>query len=598
VLPAREKAAPAPPATATEAAVLEVIAAVLRTGTADPAADFFELGGHSLHATHVMARLRDRFGVHLPLRLLFEHRTARGVAAAIDEAVGDWRAEEVAAHGIPGRLPGMTRFPLTLNQASLWFLHQVAPEDHAYDNVSLLHIRGPLDVTAMRAAVATMAHRHEVLTVRFGDQGGVPYQTPAPGAPVELVVVDATGAATDRDTMVGHVLEHAVGHRFDLARGPLTIARLHRFGPEDHVFEWRLHHIVTDGWSSDIAMREIREAYVAHLEGRAPNLPELRVQYADYARWQEDFLGTRAQPEENFWKSYLDGYSGVLDLATTHPRTPDRARTAGYATRRWDRRTAERITEFATRRHVTPFILGHAVTAVLVAKVAQQSDVVVGAVVAGRTAPETENLIGFFANTLPLRYSVDVTATPADVLASVADSAVSALENQLLPFGRIVESSGIARTPGVAPLVQVFTTFDNFPFDLSGLPGLTSTLVQVPQETSRFDLLFRFVEWDGLALTIQYDATLFSREAAGQLLDGVVRLLDFFVASPDRPLTEAVLCDDASRSALTAIWRDLTGTDLTFDATTATTVLASEHATDFLDLAERRGLLTALLLAL
>jgi non-ribosomal peptide synthetase component F len=232
------------------------------------------------------------------------------------------------------------------------------------------------------------------------------------------------------------------------------------------------------------------------------------------------------------------------------------------------------------------------------AKAAQQSDVVVGAVVAGRTVPETENLIGFFANTLPLRYSVDVTATPADVLAAVADSAVSALENQLLPFGRIVESSGVTRTPGVAPLVQVLTTFDNFPFDLSGLPGLTSTLVQVPQETSRFDLLFRFVEWDGLELTIQYDATLFSPAAAGQLLDGVVRLLDFFLASPDRPLTEAVLCDDVCRSALAALWRDLTGTDLTFGATTAETVLASEHATEFLDLAEQRGLLTALLLVL
>jgi amino acid adenylation domain-containing protein len=592
VLPALEQADPAPPATATEAAVLEVISAVLKTGAQDPTADFFELGGHSLHATHVMARLRDRFGVHLPLRLLFEHRTARGVAAAIDEALGEWHAEEVTAHGIPDRPDGMTRFPLTLNQASLWFLHQVDPDDRAYDNLSLLHIRGPLDVTALRHAVATMARRHEVLTVRFGDQGGVPYQTPAPGAPVELEVVDATGVATGRDAMVAHI--RATDHRFDLARGPLAIARLHRFGAEEHVFEWRLHHIVTDGWSSDVAMREIREAYVAHLEGREPDLPELRVQYADYARWQQDFLATQAQPEENFWKSYLDGYRGVVDVTTTYPRSPGRARTAGYVTRTWDRAGADRIAAFAAARHVTPFILGHAVTAVLTAKLAQQEDVVVGAVVAGRTVPETEQLIGFFANTLPLRYSVDVTATPAEVLDSVATSAVSAMENQLLPFGRIVEASGVRRAPGVPPLVQVLTTFDNFPFDLSGLPGLTSTLVQVPQETSRFDLLFRFVEWNGLELTIQYDATLFSAAAAGQLADGVVRLLEFFVTAPDRPITDAVLCGDDDRAALAAIWRDLTG-DEAFDAAT---VLASEHATEFLDLADRRGLLTALLLTL
>ncbi|GAB1515093.1 amino acid adenylation domain-containing protein [Actinophytocola sp. KF-1] len=592
VLPALERVAAEPPATATEAAVLEVIGAVLRTGTQDPTADFFELGGHSLHATHVMARLRDRFGVHLPLRLLFEHRTARGVAAAIDEALGEWRAEEVTAHGIPDRPAGMTRFPLTLNQASLWYLHQVDPDDRAYDNLSLLHLRGPLDVSALRHAVATMARRHEVLTVRFGDQGGVPYQTPAPGAPVELEVVDATGVATDRDAMVAHV--RAGDHRFDLARGPLAIARLHRFGPEEHVFEWRVHHIVTDGWSSDVAMREIRAAYLAHLAGRDPGLPELRVQYADYARWQQDYLATHAQQDENFWKSYLDGYDGVLEVATTYPRDPARARTAGYVTRTWDRAAADRIAAFAAGRHVTPFILGHAVTAVLMAKLAQQDDVVVGAVVAGRTVPETEQLVGFFANTLPLRYSVDLTATPASVLSSVAASAVSGMENQLLPFGRIVEAGGVRREPGVPPLVQVLTTFDNFPFDLSGLPGLTSTLIQVPQETSRFDLLFRFVEWNGLELTIQYDATLFSPAAAGQLADGVVRLLDFFVTAPDRPLTDAVLCGDDERAALAAIWRDLTG-EAVFDAAT---VLASEHATAFLDLADRRGLLTALLLTL
>jgi amino acid adenylation domain-containing protein len=593
--PVREQAEVAPPATPTEAAVLDVIGAVLKVGTQDPLADFFELGGHSLHATHVMARLRDRFGVHLPLRLLFEHRTARGVAAAIDEAVGDWRAEEVTAHGIPARPADMTRFPLALNQASLWFLHQVDPDDRAYENVSLLHLRGPLDVAAMRHAVATMARRHEVLTVRFGDHGGVPYQTPAPGAPVSLEVVEVDGV-TDPDAMIAHV--RATDHRFDLAHGPLTIARLYRFGPRDHVFEWRLHHIVTDGWSSDVAMREIREAYRAHQEGRAPDLPDLRVQYADYARWQEDFLTTHAQQEENFWKSYLDGYDGVLNVATTHQRTPDRARTAGYATRTWDSAVAERIATFAADRHVTPFILGHAVTAVLMAKVAQQSDVVLGAVVAGRTVPETENLIGFFANTLPLRYSVDVTATPAALLSAVAASAVSAMENQLLPFGRIVESSGVSRTPGLAPLVQVLTTFDNFPFDMTGLPGLTSTIVQVPQETSRFDLLFRFIQRDSLTITVQYDATLFAPAAIEQLLDGVARLLDFFLASPDSSLTDAVLLSDDSRTALAGIWRDLTGTELSFDATTAETVLMSDHFAEFLDLAERRGLLTALLLAL
>jgi amino acid adenylation domain-containing protein len=567
--------------TATETAILEIIGSVLQTSVSDPTTDFFELGGHSLHATQVMARLRDRFGIDLPLRLLFEHRTARGLARCVDTA-----GASLTSQRIPDRPAGMTQFPLALNQASLWFPQQVDPDDRAYENTSLLRISGRLDVGALRAAVDTLARRHEALRLRFSSAAGVPYQEPDPNRALELEVIPPSAVPDD---LPAYLREHGAG--LDLANGPLARARLWQVSSVEHVLEWTIHQIVSDGWSSNVVMREIRQAYLAHSAGWTPDLPELTAQYVDYARWQEEFLATGAQT--GFWRSYLDGYEGELALSTDFPRTDDRARAAGSATRRWDRTAAERLREFAAARQATPFMLGHAATAVLMAKLGQQSDIVLGAVVAGRTVPGTENLIGSFANTLPLRYTVDFADTPHDLLGSVTRSALRGLENQLLPFGRIVETSGVGRTPGVPPLVQVLVTFDNFPLDMSSLPGLSSTLTQVPAATSQFDLLFRFVEDDGLTLTVQYDATLFTEETIERLLEAMTAVLNFFVSRPDEPLSSAALVRPSDLATLDGLWRSLTGTEFDPD-----TVLESPSCTEFLDLVEKRGLLTALLLAL
>jgi non-ribosomal peptide synthetase component F len=391
------------------------------------------------------------------------------------------------------------------------------------------------------------------------------------------------------DDLPAYLRENGAG--LDLANGPLARARLWQVSSIEHVLEWTVHPIVSDGWSSNVVMREIRQAYLAHSAGWTPDLPALPAQYADYTRWQEKFLATGEQV--SFWRSYLDGYEGELALSTDFPRTDDRTREAGYVTRTWDRAVAERLREFAAAQQATPFMLGHAATAVLMAKFGQQSDIVLGAVVAGRTVPGTENLVGLFANTLPLRYTVDLADTPRDLLGSVTRSALQGLENQLLPFERIVATSGVGRTPGVPPLVQVLVTFDNFPLDLSALPGLSSTLTQVPPVTSQFDLLFRFVEDDGLTLTVQYDATLFTADTVERLVEAMTAVLNYFVACPDEPLSSAALVRPTDLATLASLWQSLTDTEFDPD-----TVLESPSCTEFLELVERRGLLTALLLAL
>ncbi|WP_416971070.1 amino acid adenylation domain-containing protein [Streptomyces sp. 4F14] len=578
------------PATPTERAVVEVWAGVLNRRPS-PTTHFFEAGGHSLHATQVMARLRDRFGQDLPLRLLFENPTPRALAARLDEEAAQDAPAPVAL-SIPPRPTGTVSFPLTAGQASLWFLHQVDPDDRAYDNTSLLRLSGPLDVDALRTAVDLLAERHEILSVRFGARDGVPHQAPDPAARISLGVEETEGV----DDPEEYVRREALAQRFDLTRGPLVVARLYRFSPTEHILRWSSHHTVSDGWSTDVAVREITEAYQAILAGRPADLPALPVQYGDYALWQREFLATRAAGEVAFWRAYLDGCSGDLALTTDVERTEGRSRAAGHLTTSWGAETAERVREFAAAHGSTPFMVFHTAVAAVMSRFAQQPDLVLGAAVAGRDLPQTQGLIGFFANTLPFRYRVEPGRSAADLLREVTASALEALEHQHLPFQEIVRVSGAERRPDTSPLVQVLVTVDNFPLDLDRVPGLVGSLVQVPPATAQFDLSFRFTE-DG-SLTLQYDASLFTGDTAARLLRAVESMLAGLLADPDGDPHRVPLTDTADREALTRIWHEVSGERLDFaDPDEAASVAGSPHWEEFLGRLDAAGLLPALLLA-
>ncbi|WP_369032819.1 amino acid adenylation domain-containing protein [Streptomyces adonidis] len=589
------------PATPTEAAVCDTWASVLRLDHRPGAnTNFFDLGGHSLHATQVMARLRDRFGVDLPLRTLFENPTPRELAALYGAGAGTDRPASLNTATIPRRPEGTVELPLAGNQASLWFLSQVDPDDRSYEGVSLLRLTGRVDVDALRYAVDTLVDRHETLSVRFLVRDGIPYQVPAPEARVHLEVEEVTDDVdADFEARKDYVWQRAAGRRYDLECGPLAVIRLYSFSATEHILEWSSHHVISDGWSIDVAVREITEAYLAHQEDRSPRLPELTVQYGDYAVWQQQRLESSADQERAFWRSYLDGYPGELPLFTDHERTEDRSRAPGYATRTWDGEATRRLTDLTRARRTTLFMLVQAATAVVMARFGQQPDVVLGTGVAGRAVPGTEHLLGFFANTLPCRYQVDLDRSAADLLESVTASALTALEHQLTPFQEIVSTADVARRPGVPPLVQVVVTVDNYPMELGELPGLTAILEQMPPQTSQFDLFFRFLEGDRLRLDLQYDSALFTAATVERLVDAVARVLDAFLDEPDRSLGTVPLATAEECAELALIWAELTGRRLDFaNAAEAATVADSPHWSVFVDRVEAQGLLPALLLTL
>lgn len=588
------------PATATEAAILDIWARLLPTAPLAPDANFFERGGHSLHATQAMARLADQFGVALPVRLLFQYPTARELAARVDAAVSAAGNGAAGLPPIPPRPPGRREFPLADSQSSLWFIHELDPEDRSYEYGNLIRLSGPLDVAALTAAIDTLARRHEILAMRFGSRDGEPYQYPVPEQRIRLQVEnvpDGPVTAGDHEAMLGWARDRHRWERFDLVAGPVAVARLHRFSPTEHVLEWSSHHIVSDGWSNGVALREIQEAYLARCQGRPPRLPDLPAQYSDYACWQRNFLRDSPQitAQLEYWREQLAGYTGDLGLATDFDRVDGRSRAAGYVAVSWDTAASARLREFARGHGITPFMLFHAAVAAIVARFGQQSDVVLGAAVASRTVPGTENLIGFFANTLPFRYRVDLDAPFGALFATVRPRVLSGLEHQLAPFQEIVKIAGIPRHAGVPPLVQVFVAVDAYPFDPSGFPGLTVTRTRLPATTSLFDLVFEFIDEPELRLTVQYDASLFRHTTAQRLAVAVERLLDALVSRPDLPVRAIPLLDAADRAALSRAWQSVAGTALGPGGPAG--VINSPHWSAFVDAAERDGLLAALVLA-
>ncbi|WP_033341468.1 non-ribosomal peptide synthetase [Catenuloplanes japonicus] len=588
-------AADAADLTATEAAVADVWAAVLKTSPPGPATDFFDLGGHSLHATQVLARLRDRFPVTLPVRLLFENPTVRALAAQIDARLAESDRPAPAALTAPVRITDLDEFPLTMAQSSLWYLNQLDPDDTSYESGYLLDLRGPLRVAELCTALDVITGHNDALSARIIDRDGVPFQISDPAARLRLEQRDApdalAGAGTD--AVLDHVRQRRTSRRFDLSTGPLTVAVLHRFSDERHVLEWSGHHIVTDGWSNELIIRQLREAYEAALDGRlAPAPPSLR--YGDFAVWQEQYLRTpQAEEQADFWRGYLDGYSGELDLVTDHTRTDDRTRQAGRLRHRWDVVGTRRIADFVRGQGTTTFMFAHAVSAALAARLAQQSDVVIGAAVAGRTVPGTEEVVGFFANTLPFRYAVDRDVTARALLAAVRGHALEAMDHQVLPFQRIVDAVRAPRRPGVPPLVQVVVSVTQPLRTTKLLPDLAAEVSDLASTRSMFDLTLRFDDGDELGLLLEYDRSLFTDETARRLRTACVRLAESFVAAPDRLVRETVLIDDADRDALDAIARRISGGPLHEGD-----IVASAHWADVVEEATRGGLLIPLVLSL
>ncbi|HEX7186103.1 MAG TPA: amino acid adenylation domain-containing protein [Thermoanaerobaculia bacterium] len=545
-------AEPAMPPDPLEMGLIDLFREVLdieRVGLRD---SFFELGGHSLLAARLASRVRATFGVELPVRRLFESPTVAELADAV-------RDLGRSAPPLPPirRVPRYGAVPLSFAQRRLWVLHQLTPELTAYHVPAGLHLRGLLDAAALAGALSEIVRRHESLRTRFVALDGEPVQAVNPPAPVLLPEIDlSTLASAEREREARRIGGEEARRPFDLERGPLLRLRLLRLEPEEHTLFLTVHHLVSDGWSAAIFLRELSVLYGAFSRGEPSPLAEPAVQYADYAIWQREQLRGEALEEQlRYWVERLASAPRFLDLPTDYP-PPDRESPAGASVPLWI--PAERIEELRSLGRTvgaTLYMTLLAAFQALLSRWSGEETVCAGTPVAGRNRLEIEGLIGFFVNTLVIRTDLGDTPPVRGLLGRVREAALGAFAHQDLPFERLVEALNPERDARTSPLFQVVFTLQNAPREEPRLSGLEVSRVDVDNGTTQFDLILSLTEReDGAVGSIRYRTGLYAEPTVRRLAAGLDRLLVEMAASPDRPVAELSLLGEAERRQILAEW--------------------------------------------
>ncbi|MBV9773170.1 MAG: amino acid adenylation domain-containing protein, partial [Gemmatimonadetes bacterium] len=461
--------------------------------------------------------------------------------------------DRIPRRSLPG--PG----PLSFAQQRLWVVDRLEPDSAAYTLPYALRLRGELDVAALQASLDALVERHETLRTTFPEQGGAPVQVVHPPAPVPLAVLDLRDASDAAAEAVRLAEEEAL-RPFDLAHGPLLRCTLLRLGETDHVLCFTLHHIVSDGWSRRVLTREVSALYAAYSRGEEPRLPELPVQYADFALWQRERLsGPVLEEQIRYWREGLAGAPPLLDVPVDRPRVPDQSPRAAIHSFVLPDRVAEGLRELSQREGATLFMTLLAGWQVLLSKYSGEEDVVVGTTVAGRARVETEGVIGFFVNMLALRADLSGDPTWTELLGRVRETALGAYTHQELPFERLVEELAVERSLTYTPLFQV--TFD---LESAGAGEALSlgTLAVEPFETgaavAKFDLELSFSEGDALRGALLYREALFEAETIARMAGHLEAVLEALAVDPGRRLSELSLLRGAERTQVLESWNATT----------------------------------------
>ncbi|HEY0605033.1 MAG TPA: amino acid adenylation domain-containing protein, partial [Herpetosiphonaceae bacterium] len=549
------------PSTETERVIAGIWAAVLKVERVGIHTSFFALGGHSLLATQIMSRLRDAFAIELPLGVLFDTPTVAGLAQRIESARP---AHRISAPAIT-RVPRDQRQPLSFAQQRLWFLDQLEPGSAVYNIPGAVEVHGPLDIAALQQSLNLIVRRHEVLRTVFEEIDGEPAQVIKPDLELPLLVVDLSDCApTEQEHVVRqHTIDEA-RQPFDLGHGPLIRTRLLRLrsesGGQEHLLLVTIHHIIADGWSLGIFLRELAAIYPALLEQKTVTLPDLPIQYVDYAAWQRGWLqGLVLDEQLAYWRRQLQGAPASLELPADYPRPPMLSSRGALYEFQLSNSLIARLEALSRNANTTLFMTLLAAWYTLLYRYTGQTDLLVGTPIAGRSRVEIEELIGFFVNTLVLRADlagrVPSGCSFLELLAHVHDMCLSAYAHQDVPFEKLVEELQPERDPSRPPLVQVMFALQNMPLPALSFAGLTLNPVQVDTGTTKFDLTLSLEQTaQHMRGTVEYSTDLFQADRIARMAGHFERLLEGIVAEPGAGIAYLPLLTDAEHQQHLVDW--------------------------------------------
>ncbi|OPG09968.1 hypothetical protein B1R27_04700 [Streptomyces sp. GKU 895] len=546
------------PATPTEEALAALFAEVLDLERVGAEESFFDLGGDSLKVMRLIARIRSALAVSVGVREVFAEPTVAGIARLVDTAA-------TSAGVVLARRERPDRIPLSFAQQRMWFLNRMDETGaSAYNMPFALRLTGTLDAEALQAALWDIADRHESLRTVFPDVEGVPYQEIREGSAgrPRLQVIEA-------GEQWRALMQEEAGRGFDVRADLPWRTTLLKVSDTDWVLLLVAHHIASDAWSMGVLARDLQGAYRARLLGAAPAWEPLPVQYADYALWQREVLGDvdddgagAGSAQIAYWRGVLEGAPQETVLPFDRPRPAAPSIRSGSVPVGVDAETHARLTELAARGGATMFMVVHAALVVLLARMGAGEDVCIGTPVAGRSDVQLEDLAGFFVNTLVLRSDASGDPTFGDLLARIREADLSAYANQDVPFERLVDELGVARSAARNPLFQVMLALQNVPkaqWDLQGLA--VEEIPPASDPAARFDLSVALNEFhtaegepEGMRGGILFAADLFDEETVRRLAERLARVLEQVAADPELRLSAVEVLDEAERATVVAEW--------------------------------------------
>jgi amino acid adenylation domain-containing protein len=545
----------AAPRTAIEEILAGIFARTLKLERVSREERFFDLGGHSLLATQVISQVRVAFEVELALRALFESPTVSGLAKHVESAL---------RQGGASTMPEMRRadrsrsLPLSFAQRRLWFINQLDPESALYNVPAALRLEGYLDVAALERSMQEIVRRHEALRTSFATVAGEPVQVISADWRIAMPRLDLSPLDADLRMEVAERLARSDAERpFDLSRGPLLRCELLRLAEDDHVLVVNMHHIVSDGWSVGVLIRELSALYEAYSRGAGSPLAELEAQYADFAMWQREYLtGVALEEQVGYWRNQLVDLE-PLNLPTDHPRPAVSSHRGAAAAFSLSADATSQLTVFSRREGVTPFMTLLAGLQMLLSRYCGQQDVAVGTVVANRNRAETEGLIGFFVNTLVLRTDLGGDPSFRELVKRVREVTLGAYAHQDLPFERLVEELTSQRDLSRSPLFQVCLALQNAPQEELRLGRLKLQRFDTDVRRTVFDVTLLVEESDeGLTGTVQYATDLFEASTIERLIARLRVALERALSNPDESITKIDYLTEGERRQLLEQWNE------------------------------------------
>ena len=520
---------------------------VLQQSPISVMANLFEVGGNSLLATRIVSRVKTQFDVNVSVRDLFLAPTIGEFANTIARAQQTRQIPPitVADHSQP--------LALSYAQQRLWFLQQLDPNSSAYNMPGAFRLRGDLNTQALLETLIQLVERHGVLRTRIVTTDDQPYQVIDPASSWQAKVVDLTPLDKPaRELRVDQHVQSLYEQVFDLEQGPLFQVELLCLDRQEWVLLVNMHHIITDGWSNGILLREIALIYDALSHERVPPLTDLSVQYVDYAQWQRNWLqGELREQQISYWRSALAGVE-VLNLPTDYPRRVETSFNGNLIPFEIPANLTRGLNNISSNAGASLYMTTLAAFSVLLSKYSSQTDISVGSPIANRNFQELEPLIGFFVNTIVIRNQVDPEQPFGSLLDQVRENTLSAYAHQDVPFERLVDELVSERDMLHSPLFQVLFSLQNIPMDTDfTLPGVELEPLEMGNIVSKFDLEFSMMEQDGVIKgEVVYRTELFSRDFIQQLVNHYLLLLESVATDPGCQIKQLSLLSPTDRSHL------------------------------------------------